>query len=177
MWRASAIVTDVSISVLPPTPLYALDIWANTTAVAARFEKAFSFALPCLGRSAGNSDLNLIRFEPTVWLAEGNTLRLHEILGDDGALTAIGGSVVRVRLSGGEWRSLLMEGSVFDAESGDFAPGCSAATIIDHVAVRLHVVNDETCDVFVPASFSSSLVHFWHEAAKTLPVSSRIAWM
>jgi hypothetical protein len=46
----------------------------------------------------------------------------------------------------------------------DFAPGCSAATIIDHVAVRLHVVSEDVCDVYVPASFSAGLVHFWHDA-------------
>ena len=57
---------------------------------------------------------------------------------------------------------------MFDAESPAFAPGCSAATIIDHVAVRLHVVSDEACDAYVPASFSAGLIHFWTQAAATL---------
>ena len=161
--------TDVSITLPPPTPLYALEIWDNGPAVAARFDRALGFPLPRLGRSAKSNDLQLIRFEPTVWLAEGSISMLDDIVGDDGALTAIGGGVVCVRLSGPGWRSLLMEGGVFDAESRGFAPGCSAATIIDHVAVRLHVVNDETCDAYVPASYSTGLIHFWEEAAKTLP--------
>lgn len=164
--------TDVAISILSPTPLYALEIWGNGSAVAARFEKANRFALPRMGRSAGNTDLRLIRFEPTVWLAEGNISKLDEIVGGDGALTAIGGGVARVRLSGPGWRSVLMEGGVFDAESDGFAPGCSAATFIEHVAVRLHVVDDETCDAYVPSSFSAGLIHFWEEASKTLPASS-----
>ena len=168
----NATVTDVSITLLPPTPLYALEIWGNGPAVAARFEKASGFPLPRLGRSARSNDLQLIRFEPTVWLAEGNVSMLDDIVGDDGALTAIGGGIVCVRLSGPGWRSLLMEGGVFDAESHGFAPGCSAATLIDHVAVRLHVVNDENCDAYVPASFSTGLIHFWEVAAKTLPGSS-----
>jgi hypothetical protein len=82
--------------------------------------------------------------------------------------SAIGGGIVRVRLSGKGWRTLLMEGSVFDAESPAFAPGCSAAAIIDHVAVRLHVVSDDVCDVYVPARFSAGPVHFWEVAAGSL---------
>jgi sarcosine oxidase gamma subunit len=53
-------------------------------------------------------------------------------------------------------------------ENPSFAPGCSAATISDHIAVRLHVVSDDACDVYVPASFSAGLVHFWEEAAGSL---------
>ena len=61
-----------------------------------------------------------------------------------------------------------MEGGVFDAESAAFAPGCSAATIIEHVNVRLHVVSENACNAYVPLSFSKALVHFWNEAATTL---------
>jgi sarcosine oxidase gamma subunit len=61
-----------------------------------------------------------------------------------------------------------MEGGVFDAESPTFAAGCSAATIIDHVNVRLHVVDETTCDTYVPLSFSKSLLHFWEQSAGSL---------
>ncbi len=160
--------TEVTIVALPPAPLHALEIWSDPAAVAARFEAAMGFVLPALGRSGGSDPLRLIRYEPTVWLVEGDVSALPAVLGDDGALTAIGGGVVRVRLAGPGWRTLLMEGGVFDAESAAFAPGCSAATIIDHVAVRLHVVGDDACDAYVPASFSAGLLHFWHEAAGNL---------
>ncbi len=160
--------TDVAITILPAAPLHALEIWSSPSEVAARFAAANGFALPATGRSAGSDALQLIRYEPTVWLVEGDAAPLAAILAEDGALTAIGGGVVRVRLSGPGWRELLMEGGVFDAESSGFAPGCSAATIIDHVAVRLHVVSEHACDVYVPASFSAGLVHFWHEASESL---------
>ena len=153
---------------LPAAPLHALDIWSNAAAVATRFEVATGFALPRLGTSGGSDALRLIRFEPTVWLVEGDASGFGDILGDDGALTAIGGGIVRVRLSGPGWRTLLMDGGMFDAESPAFAPGCSAATIIDHVAVRLHVVSAGACDAYVPASFSAGLIHFWRQAAATL---------
>jgi heterotetrameric sarcosine oxidase gamma subunit len=103
-----------------------------------------------------------------VWLVEGDVSALSAILADDGAVTAIGGGIVRIRLSGPSWRTLLMEGGVFDAEDPALSAGCSAATIIDHVNVRLHVISDDACDAYVPLSFSQGLLHFWKEAALSL---------
>ena len=160
--------TDVTISVLPAAPLHALEIWSNAAPVAKRFKEAAGFALPAIGCSDGNDALRLIRYEPTVWLVEGDVSALPGILADDGALTAIGGSVVRVQLSGKDWRTLLMEGGVFDAENPNFASGCSAATIIDHVNVRLHVVDDKICHSYDPLSYSEAMIHFWKTAALSL---------
>jgi heterotetrameric sarcosine oxidase gamma subunit len=162
----------LTITPLPAAPLHALEIWSEAPAVAERFEAATGFAPPPMGRSAGTDALRLIRYEPTVWLVEGDAgtlpAMLSGILAEDGSLTPIGGGIVRVRLSGKGWRTLLMESGVFDAENSAFAPGCSAVTIIDHVAVRLHVVSDDVCDAYAPASFSAGLVHFWEVAAGSL---------
>lgn len=160
--------TEVTITTLPAAPLHAFEIWSHPAAVAERFAAAKGFDLPKMGWSAGNEAFRLIRYEPTVWLVEGEPIGLADILADDGALTAIGGGIVRVRLSGRGWRTLLMEGGVFDAENPAFAPGCSAATVIDHVAVRLHVVDEITSDAYIPLSFSQAMLHFWKEAAQTL---------
>ncbi len=159
---------DVTITPMPPAPLHTLEIWSNPAAVTKRFAAATGFSLPTMGRSGGTDALRLIRTEPTVWLVEGNASALPAILAEDGALTAIGGGFVRVALTGPGWRRLLMEGGVFDAENPAFGPGCSAATIIDHVNVRLHVTGDETCSAYVSLSFSKALLHFWEAAAKTL---------
>ena len=164
----SVIVTDVSITVLPAAPLHALEIWSNPATVAQRFKALAGFAMPVMGRFDGADLLRLIRYEPSVWLVEGDVSGLSDVLADDGALTAVGGGVVRVRLSGTGWRTLLMEGGVFDAENPAFAPGCSATTIIDRVNVRLHVVSEDSCLAYVPLSFSSGLVHFWERAAENL---------
>ena len=160
--------TDVTIATLPAAPLHSLEIWSNPAEVAQRFAAATGFALPPSGRTSGSDALRLIRFEPTVWLVEGDASALPAILADDGALTAIGGGIVRVRLSGPGWRSLLMERGVFDAETCDFAPGCSAATIIDHVNLRLHVESADACIAYVPASYAADMIHFWTTAARTL---------
>ncbi len=159
---------DVTISALPAAPLHALEIWSNPAEIARRFEATTGFALPPSGRASGSDALRLMRFEPTVWQVEGDASALPAILGEDGALTAIGGGIVRVRLSGPGWRSLLMESGVFDAETPDFAPGCSAATIIDQVNVRLHVESAHACIVYVPLSYAEDMVHFWKTAARTL---------
>ncbi|WP_373475863.1 hypothetical protein [Sphingorhabdus sp.] len=160
--------TDVTVSNLPSAPLWAFEIWSNPDAVAARFAAATGFALPKMGTSGGNDALRLIRYEPTVWLAEGDATPLPSILDTDGALTAIGGGVTRVLLSGGGWRRLLMEGGVFDAECPTFAAGSSAATIIDHVNIRLHVLNEDACLAYVPLSYAEGIIHFWQEAATAL---------
>lgn len=156
--------TELTIAALPPAPLHAIEIWSNPQAVAARFLAAMGHELPPMGRAAGA----LIRYEPTVWLAEGDVSAWPAILGEDGAITAIGGGIVRVRISGQGWRTLLMEGGVFDAQSPTFASGCSAATIIDHVAVRLYVESEAACIAYVPASYAEGLLHFWHDAARLI---------
>ena len=160
--------TEVTITAQPAAPLHALEIWSNPGEVAQRFKAATGFALPSSGRASGSEALRLIRFEPTAWLVEGDASALPAILGEDGAFTAIGGGIVRVRLSGPGWRSLLMEGGVFDAETPGFAPGCSAATIIDHVNVRLHVESAEACIAYVPLSYAADMIQFWKTAARTL---------
>lgn len=161
--------TDVTtITALPVAPLHAVEIWSNSKAVATRAEKALGFPLPPMGRSAGNGALTLMRFEPTVWLADGDVAALIEVLGDDGAITAIGGGIVRVRLAGPGWRELLMEGGVFDSRAASFGNGATAATIIDHVGVRLQVESEDACIAFVPASFAASLQHFWEEVLPLL---------
>ena len=157
---------DVTISTLRPAPLHALEIWSNAQAVAKRFQKAAGFDLPPMGQSAGNAAIQLIRFEPTVWLVEGDVTGLEPVFGDDGALTAIGGGIVRVAMSGAGWRRLLMEGGVFDAEDPAFGPGCSAATIIDHVNVRLHVTDETQCIAYVPSSYAHDLIEFWNAATR-----------
>ena len=160
--------TDIAITQLPAAQLNVLEIWSNPLAVLDRFEKAFGPSLPPLGSSLQLPDRRLIRYEPTVWLVEGKTAGLAEVLGSDGSLTAIGGGIVRVRLRGAGWRSLLMEGGVFDAESNTFATGCSAATVIDHVNVRLLVESDDACLAYVPLSYAHDMIHFWTVAAESL---------
>lgn len=157
-----------TITRLPPAPLYVLELWSNPQAAAAGIAAATGLALPPMGRAASHGAITALRFEPTVWLVEGDANALAGAVADDGALTAIGGGIVRFRLSGPHWRRLLMERGVFDAESPHFAPGCTAATVIDHVNIRLHVVSEGECIAFVPLSYAHDMAQFWAAAATSL---------
>lgn len=164
----------VTIDVARAATVHALEIWGAEAI--GRVAASLGFALPTRGRTAGDDSVRAIRVEPAVWLLDGpalNPAAIAETLGDEGALTAIGGGLVRVRMIGPDWRALLMADGVFDAEDPAFAPGCAAATIIAHVAVRLHVIDAQTCEVFVPASFAPGLVRSWSEAARTLALLGR----
>ena len=160
--------TEVTITRLPPAPLHALELWSNPAKVAVRVKKATGLALPPMGQSSESKTLRLIRYEPTVWLAEGDLSALPDVLGEDGTLTAIGGGIVRIELSGPRWRRLLMEGGVFDAESPAFATGCSAATVIDNVNLRLLVTGEQSCLAYVPLSYAADMIAFWESAARAL---------
>lgn len=158
-----------TIDVAAAMQVHALELWDR--AAADRLAVVLGFTLPPPRRAAGDASLVAIRVEPAVWLLDGPALvpeAVEVALGDGGALTAIGGGLVRVRLSGTGWRALLTADGVFDAENPDFDAGSVAATIIAHVAVRLHVVDDMTCDAYVPASYATGLIHGWAEAAKVL---------
>lgn len=161
---------QTSIIALPAAPLHALEIWSNPQAVATRVHKALGFALPPMNRSAASAAITLMRFEPTVWLAEGDVSVLADTLGDDGALTAIGGGIVRFRIAGPGWRELLLEGGVFDTSAAAFPAGATAATVIDHVGVRLWAESENACVAYVPSSYAQSLHHFWDDA---LPLIGR----
>lgn len=165
----NATVTEAtSITALPAAPLHALEIWSNPVKLAQRIEKALGFALPAMNRSERNAATTLLRYEPTVWLVEGDVSVLVDTLGDDGALTAIGGGIVRMRLAGPHWRELLLEGGVFDTSAVAFPVGATAATVIDHVGVRLWAESEEACVAYVPASYAQGLHYFWEEALPLL---------
>lgn len=157
-----------SIIALPAAPVHALEIWSNPQAVAVRVHKALGFALPAMGQSARSAATSLLRYEPTVWLVEGDVSVLADTLGDDGALTAIGGGIVRFRIAGPGWRELLLEGGVFDTSAVSFPVGATAATVIDHVGVRLFAESEDACVAYVPSSYAQSLHHFWDEALPLL---------
>ena len=157
--------TDVTIEPLGRAPMHVLELWGDPAPAATRIAKALGHELPKAGCAAGN----VLRLSPTTWLVTGDVFALKAALGDGGALTPNGGGYERVRLSGPKWRSLLMEGGLFDAESAAFGPDCVATTLIEHVTVTLRVESDGACLAYVPASHAADLFHFWQISAGGLP--------
>lgn len=150
----------IDIERLPPAPLHVVEVWSDPSAII-EHARALGTAMPAMGRSGTVLGTLLLRMEPTVWLAEGDVSALVPLLAQDGAMTAIGGGVVRFRISGPGWRRLLLADGLFDAEDPAFAPGCCAATVIAHVPVRLWVEREDAVRVYVQASLADALEAQW----------------
>lgn len=157
--------TDVTIEPLGRAPLHLLELWGDPGPAARRIAQTLGHELPAAGRAAGA----VLRLSPATWLIAGDTARINAALGDGGALTPVGGAYKQVRLAGANWRSLLMEGGLFDAESPAFAVDSVATTLIEHVVVTLRVESDQSCLAYVPASHAADLLHFWQISAGGLP--------
>ncbi len=157
-----------------PEALFLVETWGCGAAVERRLAAA-GIAAPAPCRSASAGDLRLMWWEPNTWLIRApkplrdeTAVRLTEALAVDGAVTDVSGAFVRVRVEGALWRSLLMIGGVFDAESPSFGPGSVAGTVIHHLPVRLDVIDAGAADAYVPPSYAADLLHHWTAAAARL---------
>ena len=144
--KGHAIVTDphVSISIAPAGDVVVLDMWGE--------------GAPLL------DDVHALHVEPRRWWlidAAHKVEAIAEAIGENGAITPIGGGLMRAALTGPGWRSQLMISGMFDAENPAFKPGDCAATIIGHVSVWIDVVSDETAHVYFAASLRGDMEQLW----------------
>jgi heterotetrameric sarcosine oxidase gamma subunit len=173
----SAIVTDgtaasLKILPLPADALVQIEVWGDAAAVSARLAAAMTIRLPEPCRSVSAGDRRILFWEPSTWLVRaplaqgGEALSLLiAALGAEGAATDISGAFRRIRMIGSAWRSLLMIGGVFDAESPHFSPGCCAGTVLHHLPLRYDVIADDVVDAYVAPSYAPDLLHHWYAAA------------
>jgi sarcosine oxidase gamma subunit len=135
---------SLSITISPAPSIFVIDLWDNHA--------------PDLG------SLPVIHIEPRRWWLIGATSAaevLSRQIASHGNLTPIGGGMMRAELRGVGWRDLLMVGGWFDAENTAFTVGCSAATLIHHIPVCLHVREAEVCDVYFAASYREAFERHW----------------
>ena len=151
---------EPTVTLLPQAPLAVLELWGDPKPAAKRLAKALGHPLPVAGRWEGA----VLRLSPTTWLIEDDTAAVAKALGEDGALTEVGGGYARVRIAGAGWRALLMESALFDAENPAFTAGCTATTLIEHVTVTLKVESADACLALVPASHARDLIDLWSRA-------------
>jgi heterotetrameric sarcosine oxidase gamma subunit len=109
-------------------------------------------------------------WEPKVWLVRGTSTDFAEVLAEESAAIDVTGAFSRLRITGPDWRELLMIGGVFDAESPTFGPDCIAGTVIHHLPVRLDVIDAQTVDAYTPPSYAAELAHHWEVAARRIGV-------
>lgn len=105
-----------------------------------------------------------LQVEPRRWwlIDPGEKLAaVEQMLGDKGALTAIGGGLMRAVLKGPGWRAQLMISGLFDAEDPSFKPGDCAATLIHHTQVWIHAISEREAHVYLSASLLGDIKHLW----------------
>ncbi len=160
--------------------LIRFEIWSDADASLDRLAKALGAELPQTGKSNNAADLRLVWLEPMTWLVRAPEARGAEVLArieaalaSDGGACDISGALIRTRITGPAWRTLLTIGGVFDAEADTFGPGCMAATVIAHAPVRLDVVSLTEVDAYTPPSYAPDLFEFWDHAAARLNLQVR----
>lgn len=169
--KARAIVIDPTrIEIEPPAALIGVELWGDAAELRAR--------LPVFGQSAPFDDgWRAIGVEPTVWWLTGpledrfsRVAAIAEAVARDGAAIDLTGAVVRFRITGRRWRSLLTIGGIFDAEDPAFANGASVGTILHHVSVRHEVLGEDIVAVHVAPSYADHLHHHLRAAAARLDI-------
>lgn len=152
----------VTVSRREPQALLRLEIWGDIPAVGART------ALPDPLRAIDVADGHLIWIEPGAWMLRApltslsaSFARLEALAGEDGAVIDITGGLARFTLAGAAWRELLTIGGVFDVEDPAFAPGCTAATVLHHIAIWIDVIRDDAADVYCLPSYAEELAQAW----------------
>ena len=147
MPKGHAIVTEtkVTLSMAPAGDVVALDLW----------DEGVPPVLPT-GRT--------VQVEPRRWWlidAAQHTPAITAHIADRGALSPVGGGLIRATLTGPGWRALLSVSGWFDSENPVFGPGQIAATTIHHVPVW---ISDTACEVYLPSSYAASLADLWTRA-------------
>jgi sarcosine oxidase gamma subunit len=143
-------VTDarVTLAMAPAGDVVALDLW----------DEGVPPDLPT-GR--------IVQVEPRRWWlidAAQHTPAIAAHIADRGALSPIGGGLIRATLTGLGWRALLSVSGWFDSENPAFGPGQIAATTIHHVPVWIAPISDTACEVYLPSSYAASLADLWTRA-------------
>jgi heterotetrameric sarcosine oxidase gamma subunit len=136
----------VTLSTAPAGDVIVLDLWDEV-------------ALP--------DAANLLQVEPRRWWlidAGDGAAAIAAQIGGAGALTPIGGGLVRATLAGPGWRALLTVSACFDSENPSFAPGQVAATILHHVPVWIAVTGDNEAQVYMASSYAPTLIALWTQA-------------
>ena len=139
----------VAFTMAPAGDVIALDLWDATPPEMA-------------------TGVRMLQVEPKRWWlidASAQSDALSDRIGDHGALTPIGGGLMRATLTGPGWRALLTISGCFDVEDPVFAPGKVAATILHHVPVWIAPTGTATCEVYLANSYAPTLVDLWSRSA------------
>lgn len=124
------------------------------------------------GRSAAGEDYVALPLAPGQWMllaengADGFCRRMAERIGDLGHISEQSDSRVVFRVSGDKAREVLGKGCALDTHPRVMQPGACAVTIMAHVGVLLHQVDDiPSYDLLVYAGYAACFREWLEEAA------------
>jgi len=153
----------------PPLAMLRLELWTPLA----------DATLPPPGKAIETPAGRLIWIEPRAFLLRTEladldraVASLEAMAGEHGAVFDITGGLACFRLTGPGWRELLTIGGVFNVEDPAFAPGCVAATILNHAAIWIDVITPEVCDVYCPPSYADDLAEGWTRAIGRMAASA-----
>ncbi|WP_010187725.1 sarcosine oxidase subunit gamma [Sphingomonas sp. PAMC 26605] len=138
----------VTVSFAPAADVLALDLWDS-------------------GVPPADSALRLLHAEPRRWwvIGAGDAAEaLAAAVGERGALTPIGGGLVRATLAGPGWRWLLSVSGWLDTADPAFGKGLLVGSVIHHVPVWIDAIGDDACEVYLPSSYAATLADLWQRA-------------
>jgi sarcosine oxidase subunit gamma len=137
----------------------------------AAVQSALGAEAPLRGAASGGA--TLLWIGPGRWLAVADgsadgvlAARLAEQLGEAAAVTELGHARTVLRLSGARVPDLLSKECGVDLDPQIFPPGSCAPTLLGHVGVLLHAVDDApSFDLYLPRSYALSVWEWLLEAA------------
>lgn len=148
--------------VSPARALLALDLWDGGNNAAAL--SVLGLELPGPGCAVIGVAGSVLRLGPRRWWLDGAGFDagvLAAQLDESGAVTPVEGGWVRVVLQGTQWRDLVMESGLIDAEDPAFGAGSVAVSLLCHARCVVHVRAPDRCEVFVPASYADHCLSHW----------------
>lgn len=137
---------DATVAFAPARDVAVLDLWDGDPP-------------PVVGR--------MVRVEPRRWwLLDAGDDRdaVAAAVAGRGALTPIGGGLIRATITGPAWRDLLSVSGLFDTGEGGFPIGAHAGTVIHHVPVHIVAVDRAICEAYVATSYAPTLEELWRKA-------------
>lgn len=148
--------------------LYRIAGWPDTMAKVARraAEAAGSKDAPGPGRSVAGDTGALLRVEPLAWwmFRETDRTPVAELGAADGVILDLSASRRLIRITGPQTPALLNAFLPLDLRESQFVPDSVASSAFHHVGVTLWR-DDDTWNLFLPRSFSGSLVELLSESA------------
>ncbi len=161
------------------TDLVYVSAWPDTeTRVFGAVAEFLKMEVPrTLSRASHTGHTSIFRIAPRkiMIVSENKPLfpELSELIsGEDGSVTELAHSRIRVRLSGSDARALLARGAAVDLAWDVFTSASFAQTAIHQIPVLIHRTEGvtEEIDVYVLRSYAIS---FWHWLVETDNVASK----